>query len=328
MASIRKRGKSWYAEVWANNQRSAKSFPTKKLAEDWAHLTERRAQKSSLIDRTFGDLLDRYRKEVTPGKDGAAWEETRVNFFERSTLAALKVSELTPATVAAYRDQRMKPKDKGGDGVSGSTVNRDFNLLSNVCRYAVKEWGWLGENPFSDVKRPEENEARDRVATDEEIDRLILMAGSDVTTVRGRVIQAFRFAVETGMRAGEIRAMRKPNIHKDYVHVPAVLPGERKSKKRDVALSPGAKELLAPVAALGLDVWGLNEKQIDANFRDVRDMAGIEDLTFHDSRHTAITRLAKRLTVLELARMVGHRDINQLLTYYNESASEIAKKLL
>jgi hypothetical protein len=31
--------------------------------------------------------------------------------------------------------------------------------------------------------------------------------------------------------------------------------------------------------------------------------------------------------VQELARMVGHRDLNQLLVYYNESAEEIAKKL-
>jgi len=53
----------------------------------------------------------------------------------------------------------------------------------------------------------------------------------------------------------------------------------------------------------------------------------IKDLTFHDTRHEAITRLAKKLDVLDLARMVGHRDIKQLLTYYNKSAKEIASQL-
>lgn len=48
---------------------------------------------------------------------------------------------------------------------------------------------------------------------------------------------------------------------------------------------------------------------------------------FHDTRHEAITRLAKRLDVLELARMVGHRDPRSLMIYYNETAEQLAKKL-
>jgi integrase len=51
-------------------------------------------------------------------------------------------------------------------------------------------------------------------------------------------------------------------------------------------------------------------------------------LTFHDTRHEAITRLAAKLNVLDLARMVGHRDIKQLQVYYNAPAEEIAMRLL
>jgi integrase len=50
-------------------------------------------------------------------------------------------------------------------------------------------------------------------------------------------------------------------------------------------------------------------------------------MTFHDSRHEAITRLASKLNVLELARMVGHTNINQLRTYYNATAEDIASRL-
>ena len=50
-------------------------------------------------------------------------------------------------------------------------------------------------------------------------------------------------------------------------------------------------------------------------------------LHFHDTRHEAITRLAKRLDVLELARVVGHRDPRSLMIYYNETAEQLAKKL-
>jgi integrase len=62
-------------------------------------------------------------------------------------------------------------------------------------------------------------------------------------------------------------------------------------------------------------------------FSKVCAMCLIDDLHFHDSRHEAITRLAKIINVLDLARMTGHRDIKQLQTYYNESAHNIAPLL-
>lgn len=62
-------------------------------------------------------------------------------------------------------------------------------------------------------------------------------------------------------------------------------------------------------------------------FPGPRIRAKIDDLTFHDSRHDAITRLAQKLSVLQLARMVGHRDIRSLQTYYNETAESMARLL-
>ena len=48
---------------------------------------------------------------------------------------------------------------------------------------------------------------------------------------------------------------------------------------------------------------------------------------FHDSRHEAITRLAKKLNVLDLARMTGIRDLKILNVYYNETAESMAARL-
>ena len=45
------------------------------------------------------------------------------------------------------------------------------------------------------------------------------------------------------------------------------------------------------------------------------------------SRATAVTRLAKRLDILDLARMIGHRDIRSLSVYYRATAADIARKL-
>lgn len=61
--------------------------------------------------------------------------------------------------------------------------------------------------------------------------------------------------------------------------------------------------------------------------RRARDAAQIKNLHFHDSRAEAIWRLSKKLDVLELARVIGHRDINSLRLYYNTTADELADRL-
>ncbi len=73
--------------------------------------------------------------------------------------------------------------------------------------------------------------------------------------------------------------------------------------------------------------FDLSSDQISSLFRKAREMAGIIGLTFHDSRHAAITQLSSKLGLLELARMVGMKDLKILTVYHNESAEELAKNL-
>ncbi len=97
--------------------------------------------------------------------------------------------------------------------------------------------------------------------------------------------------------------------------------------KRDVPLSGEAIRILEQIRTDTESVFNLEASQIDVNFRKAKDRCMIEDLHFHDTRHLAITRLASKLDVLELARMVGHKDLRQLMVYYNKTAEDLAKKL-
>ena len=53
----------------------------------------------------------------------------------------------------------------------------------------------------------------------------------------------------------------------------------------------------------------------------------IPDLHFHDARAEAIWRLYKKFDVMDLARVIGHRNLSSLLLYYNASADELADRL-
>ena len=74
-------------------------------------------------------------------------------------------------------------------------------------------------------------------------------------------------------------------------------------------------------------VFNISASQIDAQYRAAREKAMVDDLTFHDLRHTAVTRLAKKLDVMALARMIGHTNLKTLMIYYNPKASDLADLL-
>ena len=93
---------------------------------------------------------------------------------------------------------------------------------------------------------------------------------------------------------------------------------------RDVPLSKKAQEILAKYP----DGFGLTSRQLDVLFRRGKKLAGV-DGTFHDSRRTALTRLAKVFqNPLDLARVSGHKNLNMLIsTYYAPSVEDLAERM-
>ena len=72
----------------------------------------------------------------------------------------------------------------------------------------------------------------------------------------------------------------------------------------------------------------MSPQSCDALFRKYVKRSGVENLHFHDARKEATARLAKKLDVMDLAKVTGHRDLRMLLDcYYHPSAAEIAEKL-
>ena len=92
----------------------------------------------------------------------------------------------------------------------------------------------------------------------------------------------------------------------------------------------GAKALAILTQMKGIDdtsVFNLRTSQVDSLFRKAKGQCLITGLHFHDSRATAVTRLAKKLDILDLAKIIGHKDLRMLMVYYRESAESLADKL-
>lgn len=320
MASYRKNGNVWEAQVAKLGVRKSKSFFTKAEAQNWAAKTEAEilaGKKSGVADKTFGQLLERYRDEVTPLKKGSREEMLRINRFLQDPICEVRLRDLDTTHFAAWRDRRLQ-------SVSPASVLRERNTLSNACKRAVDEWKWMPKHPMKGVTMPSKPEGRDRLVPQADIDKIMFQCGDNLGTVIGRVGQAFLFAIETGMRAGEIAGLRINDLILDKRYC-AIRGGKTAAAKRNVPLTQRAIDILNQFP--GESVFDLTTAQIDSHFRKAKLRAGVTDLHFHDSRAEAITRLSGKVDILSLARMVGHKDIRMLQVYYRESAEDIAKKL-
>ena len=318
----------WHVQIEIAGVRESATFDTKAQASIWAaqRSTELRMLATGQAGKlkTLKDALRRYAEEVSPTKKGARAEQIRLKAFERPEHAPLpvqkKLIDITPEDLGAWRDARFKL-------VSAGSVLRDMTTLGSVLEHARREWRWITTNPIRDVRRPREPMHRERIITDTEVRTMLKTLGWSARrgprSVTHAVAWAFVFALQTGMRAGEICALTPDDVHADHVKVK-----DGKTGARVVPLTATAKRTLAAMA--GFDpstIFGLDPRSMDALFRRHREKTGLTGFTFHDARHTAATRLAQRLHVLELCKVFGWKNTTRALTYYNPNAADLAKRM-
>lgn len=326
MASIKKIGVNWRALVKKTVNgvvyRPTAVFSTKAEALAWAAQTEadigsgKRGQTKAV---TLGKLLERYAEEESPKHKGTIWEQNLIKRLSNMPIYSIKLSDLTADDFGKWRNSRLK-------SVAESTVRREWILLSSAINVAIKEWGWLSISPLIGVKRPKDAAPRVRLFSDKEIELLTYTLGVDGVpkTITARVGYAMLFALETGMRSGEIVNLRWKDIQG---RVATVREGKTASAKREVPLTTEAARILSILPKKADTCFDITDDQRDALFSKAKRKAGITGLHFHDSRANACTKLAKQIDILSLAKMIGHKNINQLQVYYRDTAEEIAKRL-
>ncbi|MDP5210962.1 site-specific integrase [Microbulbifer sp. 2205BS26-8] len=324
MATIVRRGKTWRAQVRLRGQSASATFDSKRQAQEWAHDIEYQIRQGTYGKPnagTFGDLMRRFAEVVSPGRAGARWEQLRINSLLSDPISQILLDELKTQHFAEFRDRRLT-------AISPGSVNREINLLGAVCRYALREWHLLDHHPIRGLERPRNPRPRDRRISEQEVGQICAGLGwqeAAPQTRRQEVAWAFLVALETAMRLGEILALNREDLDLEGRYVTVQI--SKNGDKRHIPLSQRAVELFRMVMDRSGSFLQVGRDAASGLFRHARIDAKIEDLRFHDTRHEALTRLARKLDVLDLARMVGHRDPRSLMIYYNATATEIASRL-
>lgn len=325
MASIRKRGNSWHVQVRRRGfPNLTNSLPSKAEALAWGRAHEHSIdsgdrQPTSRSDSIrLADLLKRYETEVSAQKRGADREAFKIRVLLRSPIATLRLSKVTSAMIAAYRDQRLQV-------VKAGTVRRELALLRHCFEIARREWGIpTGRNPFLDVKMPSVANSRDRRL--EATDHKALQIALNRSTA-WYLAPMIELAIETGMRRGELLALQWSHVAvKERI---ATLPMTKNGRSRRVPLTNRAASIISALPRKGQYLFPVKPGTFGEAWERLVKRASLDDLRFHDLRHEAISRFFELgLSVPEVALISGHRDYRMLLRYTHIRAEDVARKLL
>ncbi|EFI63645.1 integrase family protein [Comamonas thiooxydans] len=327
---------SWRIQVFYKGARDAATFPTQREARAWADArrTELRAAAeggavaAKIRGEAFNlnDAMKKYGEEVSPEKRGARWELLRIEAITTKHPhwpGKRRMAELDAQDLIQWRDARLKAVSKG-------TVLREIALVSHVLDTARQDWGWITSNPMADVRRPKTPDHRERIIAGPEIRAMLRQLewtrGRRATTTKHAVAHCFIAALQTGMRASEIANLEWDDVRDSFciLHTGRTKTG----KGRQVPLTHAARRNIEMMRGFhDVLVFGVEAASLDALFRRHRAKAELDGFTFHDTRHTAATRMAQVLHVLDLCKAFGWTDTKRALTYYNPTGSDIAARL-
>lgn len=293
----------------------SKTFDTMRDAKIWAQEEEvkLRNEKNQIFDHViFRDALIQYREEVSVKKKGAKQEITKINFILKSMDCDIPLSAVTKEKLVQWREERL-------DEVKSATVRRNLVVLAGFFTWCIEVKFWLAESPLKGVKLPNESEHRERIITDLEIEIMSSVLDEQLKHV-------FLFALETGMRQSEICDLHweRVFIKKRYIKLVTTKNG----RPREVPLSSRAIDILNSIGPKKEgSVFECSASEVSTGFRNARIAAGLDGFTFHDTRHTAATRIALKIPLLDLCKMFGWSEPKRAMIYYNPTASEIASRL-
>ena len=238
----------------------------------------------------------------------------------------------TPVAGISYRDlelfrsQRRQVTTRQGKNRSPARVNREMATLRHMLNKAV-QWDWLPVNPLEKGESLffREDHSRVRYLTQEEAARLLAASQPHLRPI-------VETALNTGMRKGEILALRWEWLRDGWIHLPAGM--SKTGLGRMVPVNEAQAQVFAEVRRqvqlksplVFCDPTGEGWKQLRKSFAGALRRAGITDFRFHDLRHTCASWLVMAgADLVSVQKQLGHTTIGTTMRYAHLSPGHLKK---
>lgn len=288
----------WHVEVCVRRRRVHRKLPptagksdAKQLEAELRTALARDLQPVIAGDPPLSEVMGLYLEDATQLRSPktAKYHAQRIGQW----IEGRRASEAKIVATNIIRD--MKPY------YAVATINRSLSTLREGLKIAF-DLGRTPQHYGATIRRLPEHNARHTSLTMAQVQKLADAAGES--------IRAFIWiALFTGLRRGEIIALKPEDIQRDHIVIQA---GNTKTLKlRTVPIIPAARPWLKRVP-LGLTFEG-----VKTGFRRARAAAGMPHIQFRDLRRSCGTLLVQAgVDIFVVSQILGHSSVRVTEEHY------------
>jgi integrase len=275
----------WWVGWYEGGRRRAKALPDKNLAEHFRHIKYMQLNSdvfTGIVDFDWRQMVEEYRKakQVEGLRESSIYEAMLTLGHSERLIGAISSKQITQGVLDRFILCR-------GQEVLRNTLNKDIRNLKAFLNWAVKNRyiaSVLAAKKVKVARKPVTALSPQQV-------RDLLTAASHHPTLRLRVL----LAVTTGLRRGDIEAIRIGDIHFDRN---TVTTQNRKAGKA-MAERPIPEEIITELSNYVATLPDGQERLFADRFSPKRwkktwKAARLPSLRFHDLRKTFASLLAQR----------------------------------
>lgn len=325
----KKRNNNWYCRFSINGERhnfKCKGATDKKTAEELEamYIVEVQKQQNGIKPKKqeivkFNKVADMYLEYSKLNNKGFDKEKCRIEklkkYFNNKDIAKIKPADIE------YLKTTLVNK-----GLCRTTANRYLELLSVIFNRAIEN-GLMKESPIKKHTKFQIKNYTTRYLTDEE-EQALLKVMPDY------FVPIFKFALGTGLRKANILELKWSQLNFD-------------TREIEILENKGNKHIILPMTDILFEILSnlpkLNDEYVFVNpntndiysepvfrrlWNDIKEKAGVENLRFHDLRHTVGTRLANAgVPVPVIKEILAHSDIRTTQRYMHTNSKIIKDSL-
>ena len=230
-------------------------------------------------------------------------------------------SSLSLDDIEHYRLSRGQEKSRWSKNnkVTAATINKEISAFKSMLNFAVK-YGKIESNPIIKAAKLKDDNVRQRIISQNELENLLSFSPVHLKPI-------LKMAYYEPMRKEEIIGLTwdEIDLQSNFIRLSA---NRTKGKKngRSIPIHPLIKEMLYSLPRsittnrvfLYLDKQGRYRpfKGFSRSWNRVRKLAGLNDVVFHDFRHTAITNMRKAGNPPSvIMKASGHKTMSMFLRY-------------
>ena len=310
---VYRRGEIWWIDYYDQNRERVQESSQSSCKRDAEAILALR--KSELIRGVlkrpvkiaFREFGERYMEHAKANKRSWLRDEQMYRNLKEFFGSERQLTDINPAGIEGYKLHRRKE-------VSGSTVNRELALLKRMFNLAI-DWELFRDiNPVRKVKFFRELNTGVRIVSPDEEGKLLRNAAPYIQDV-------IRFALNTGLRTGEIFTLRWSDVDFERSILNVFAP--KTQKTRAVPMNLETRKVL--------EAWALGRKcefvfynletgkpfvDLKTGFARACRKAGIEGVTWHTLRHTFASRLVNRgVDIVTVQQLLGHFAVTVTMRY-------------